>query len=380
MLIEIRGAGFVNKGAELMLRTIQSRLAEALPCASFSIDPWGNPSPYLDRCRIGLYQKLWLRKFGIQWGYFGALIPKRLRSAYGMVLDSELDVVLDASGFAYADHWGPYQTQIAAKAAKKWKKQGTKVVFLPQAFGPFKSRQIRSALNTIVEYADLVFARDRLSYGYMVDVTGKRNNIKIAPDFTNLLDGELPEDFDTKKNRFCIIPNYRMIDMTSDKRGNSYIDFMRKCVKHIHDRGKSPFILIHEEKDDLDLCRRIVNAVGEDISIVCEKNSLYVKGIIGASEAVISSRFHGLVSALSQGIPALGTGWSHKYTMLFEDYGFKEGLISPELSHFDLHNRLEMVISESRRNYIIDKIVTAAKVQKNASVQMWNMILSLLEC
>ena len=45
---------------------------------------------------------------------------------------------------------------------------------------------------------------------------------------------------------------------------------------------------------------------------------------IANSQFLIGSRFHSLASALSCNVPSLAMGWSHKYQMLFEEYGLAE--------------------------------------------------------
>ena len=226
-----------------------------------------------------------------------------------------------------------------AKSIKKWKKQGTKVILMPQAFGPFTSLKIRKAFKTVVENADLIFARDKFSSEYVLGLADKKSHVRIAPDFTTLIEGELPETFDSQKNRFCIIPNYRMIDKTSEQKGRKYILFLITCVKYLQEKNAKPFILIHDEDMDMCLAQHVAKETGQNIRIIYENHALRIKGIIGACDGVISSRFHGLVSALSQGIPALSTGWSHKYKMLFKDYGFPEGVLSVKAGPLEIQTK-----------------------------------------
>ncbi len=377
MIIEIRGVGFVNKGAELMLHAVLQKVSEKLPQAKFVLTP--SASSYQVRAKLGLYQKLWFSKYGIPLGmYFGRFIPKRLRDSYGLVCDEEIQIVLDASGFAYSDQWGPHFSVFMAKDSKKWKKQGTKIILLPQAMGPFTSKKIRRAFTQVVENADLVFPRDDVSYEYVTELVGDKKHVIQAPDFTNQIKGVVPEKFKGKENLFCIIPNYRMIDMTSPEEAKKYLTFLVNCVKHLFKNDIKPFILIHEGEGDLRLSKEINKQCGEELVIVRETDPLKIKGIIGACEGVISSRFHGLVSALSQGVPALATGWSHKYKMLFTEYGFSEGYLLLDAPESEIGEKLDLIVSEKKKSNLKVNLSQAAEIQKQRTEKMWEKVFGII--
>ncbi len=96
-------------------------------------------------------------------------------------------------------------------------------------------------------------------------------------------------------------------------------------VRLLQQRDEKPFFLVHESRNDRAIAERVSARLG-GVPIVEESDPLAIKGILGACKASVGSRFHGLVSALSQGVPALAVGWSHKYRMLFRDYGFEQGM------------------------------------------------------
>src|SRR5690606_33151845 len=126
-----------------------------------------------------------------------------------------------------------------------------------------------------------------------------------------------------------------------------------------------PFFLIHEGIKDLRLAEAFNLQYGKTIKIITEDDPLLVKGIIGCSKAVITSRFHGLVSALAQSIPCLCIGWSHKYQALMEDYRYDEGIIKINESTVEsLAKKAELILNEDTRNEIKDKLRIASENQK----------------
>lgn len=355
-----------------MLHAVLQQLGEMIPTAELVMAPGTRHSgyPYLNRARLGFYQKAWLWLAGIQLGDLAVFSPKKLREMYGIVLDKEVDLVLDAAGFAYSDQWGPGYTVELARASRRWKKNGTKVILLPQAFGPYESAKSIGAVRAFVENVDLVYARDKTSYSYLTDITGCIDKIKIRPDYTNLVQGIVPDYFDSDLLQVCLIPNYRMIDMTDSSVSNNYIGLMQRIARMLLDAGSKPFLLIHEGEQDLSLARQIAESVG-NISIVQESDPIRVKGIIGACKGVIGSRFHGLVSALSQGVPSLATSWSHKYEMLFADYDVDSGVIDLGLSESHLATRLEIITDPAQRLEFSTRLLAKSADLKQQSREMW---------
>jgi colanic acid/amylovoran biosynthesis protein len=380
MYIEIRKAGFVNKGAELMLRAVLQQLAQQYPDAKKVMEPGRDcsPYPYENRAALRLYQKAWLWRLGIPFGDLAGLLPARLREMYGVVLDKELDVVLDAAGFAYSDQWGAGLSQELARSTRRWKKNGTKVILLPQAFGPFRDQKSQDAVKTFVENSDLIFAREQVSYEYLTDIVGKVEHIKLYPDFTNLVEGVVPDYFDAQELRVCLVPNYRMVDKTKGNVAQGYLPFLQRAAKMLLERDAKPFLLIHEGEDDLRLAEQVSQAVG-GLPILRETDPLAIKGILGACRGTLGSRFHGLVSALSQGVPSLATGWSHKYQMLFADYGFKEGVLDINLSDEELAKALDYLTEESSMNELSATLRTRSAVLKGQSQAMWNEVFEVVK-
>lgn len=374
MTIEIQKTGFINKGAELMLYAILEKLKSVYPKAEYAMAPNIGQAPYLKRAELKLLQKASLWRYGIQWGDLFKLAPNKIRQMYGVILDNEIDVVLDAAGFAYGDIWGTELIEEAAHSCRRWKRRGTKVIFMPQAFGPFSSNKIKKKIKIVADNADLIMARDSISYDLLTNVVGIRDNIKMYPDFTNILLGVVPEYFNPETMRYCIVPNYRMLDKTSSKVSGNYIDFLLNCVEHLRKRKVNPFILIHENNKDKIIADEINNSFSKPLPIITEDNPLLIKGILGTCEGTVGSRFHGLVNALSQGVPSLATGWSHKYEMLFRDYGFDEGIVDINDNKESIQNKIDMIVDKESNQAIKRKLKSKSAELKVKTESMWDLV------
>ncbi len=366
-----------------MLHAVLEKMQQRYPEAQFAVAPryreCESRYQYLQRCKLGLFQKSWLWAYGIQFGNLAQLLPSRIRNMYGLVLDREVDVVLDASGFSYSEQWGIKSCRELSTSVRRWRRRGTKVILLPQAFGPFRSKRVIHSIKLIVDNVDLIFAREPISYQHLIDITGARDNIKIAPDFTNLVNGIIPDHFNQTANRFCIIPNYRMIDKTSHEISSNYVSFLARCIAYLVKKIILPFILIHEGKNDRYIADMIIDQTSMAIPVIQESDAIHIKGILGNCEGVLSSRYHGLVSALSQGVHSLATSWSHKYQLLFDEYNFPDGVLNIKDNFNATQKKIDLITEDDTKNIIRNKLLMASGKLKQQSEAMWNDVFSMIE-
>lgn len=377
--VELKGIGFTNKGAELMCLAIMDQLNRALPEPRYVFDPL---SDYELRKDYPLYTKFWMHIKGFQFSFLGRFIPLKFRRRFGIVLDEEISLIMESSGFAYGDKWGNRKAQERlGRYIARWKKQGKKVILLPQAFGPFKDPALRKTMQHILKHADFICARDSQSYDYLQELAREanlpENNLRLAPDFTNLLHGELPTDFEPEKHCIAVIPNQKMLEMTTPEYGQAYKDRLVEILKLLEEQGRAPYILIHEGEGDARLGRELIERTGLQIPLLRYSSPIFLKGILSTAELVITSRFHGAVSSLSQSIPTAVYGWSHKYQMLLKDYHCEHMLLDPEDS--SSVRAVQDAADEITLKELRTTLLAAAHVEKEKARAMWKEVLQVIQ-
>jgi colanic acid/amylovoran biosynthesis protein len=249
---------------------------------------------------------------------------------------------------------------------------------LPQAFGPFARNDTKKYVKSWVNNADLIFAREIDSFNNLVKIVGNRDKISIAPDFTNLVAGKLPKNFDAVNMRVAVVPNYRMIDKTAKEVSNHYLPFLVRVTRYLAGKGVKVFLLVHEGERDLMLARQVSEAVG-GIPVLIEEDPINIKGILGQCDASIGSRFHGLVSALAQGVPSIATGWSHKYYRLFEDYDFANGLVAVNDSDDELFRKIDLITDPATSIEIRRNLLKRSEDLSRKTESMWDLVFKTIE-
>ncbi|MFB9051449.1 polysaccharide pyruvyl transferase family protein [Formosa undariae] len=375
MYIQVDNAGFINKGAQLMLRATIDKLYKE-DKKKYKVVA-GRNCLFTDQSQIrkaGLYQIPNFKRFKITIDDF---ISEYFLQKYGLVKETDIKVILDAGGFQFGDQWisfysEKYLTEIKEYYSKK-KKNGVKIIFLPQAFGPFNDELSKEVMKTVFEYGDVFYARDKTSYKYITELFPNSDKIKLAPDFTCLFEADIPSKlFKKVKGGICIIPNSKMLTHTDDKVGDKYLSYLSDLIVHFKNINEKIILLNHEGNDDWELIKQLEkNLDGYNNYLVLNNlDAIEVKGVIGNSKLLISSRFHGVVSGLNQSIPTFCTSWSHKYEELMKDYGFENNILAMDDFIFEIKkitNFLDADLNSSSSN--VENI-------KEQTEDMWKEVIS----
>ena len=354
MKILIKGAGFINKGAEAMLLTTISELSKRIKEASFSAFVYDSE---IQRCRsyeiepivvrnsdsrsILFILKLLLENPEL---FFTSLASKTtLRQVLAI---KEADAVIDISGYAY---WGSKigSAQRVLQLVNYCRSINKPYIFLPQAWGPFSKGKFSRIIKKVCKNSKLLYARDNVSLDFLKQVsTSPVIYGEAMPDIAFNFNSDpklvgkkilqskgVPNSGENKI--IGIIPNSQILkrtDKTTEE--NPYIRMLVNAVNCCtEDFGAVVVLMPHQialendrSQSDTPICLSVKEKAmnSERCFIISEDSAATIKSIIGCFDLVISSRFHSLIAGLSQQVPILAIGWSHKYRELLQLFDLEE--------------------------------------------------------
>ncbi|QCB49910.1 polysaccharide pyruvyl transferase family protein [Rhodococcus sp. PAMC28707] len=293
-------------------------------------------------------------------------LPFGLRSKLPFHTYKDIDGVVDASGFAFGDQWSHARLDARANRFRFFADRGVPVVILPQAFGPL--HRTKSAAETVLGSSKLIYARDPESFAYLQELDSfSTANVKVSSDFTVTLKGRrpkaVPQDWGSS---IVIVPNTNIVSRGD---GGRYLDVLAKIIQDANSINRPVIGLVHDTGKD----REIFSALAErglSLSVIDGFDGLESKWILGSAKLVVSGRFHATVSALSQGVPTVIHGWSHKYEHLAKDFGVPELLASP----YDLQETVTAVAIAESASDINERLLARKQVLAAGVVRMWDEV------
>jgi colanic acid/amylovoran biosynthesis protein len=370
---EIYGTGIHNMGAMLMAESIAQKLRAVNPDSRMVVGAGFGDAKARGRLGFGLVDDV----PGWAAGPYLRLAPISLRKLLDVARARDVSAILDASGFAYADAFGPRPAEYLLSRVERKARHGQKLLLLPQAFGPFEDVAVARACRRLFERAEIIYARDPSSQRMVNDLVGQ-DKARLCPDITIALHGAawVPADIVLPDRFAAIVPNFRMLTQAGDPGGMRYFTILEQMIRRLNDARIPVVIVLHSRQEDLTLAEQLSVKAG-GLPLFRHHDPLVVKAVLGRAVLVIGSRFHALVSALSQGVPCIGLGWAHKYEWLFRDFGAEEHLV-PVTEVDRVLARLDVLIAPEGNRAQRAQLARQAEVLTGRVDAMWDDVVAAI--
>lgn len=279
------------------------------------------------------------------------------------------DAIINISGYALGSNWGikanlTYMFNIFMAYINH-----IPVYLMPQSFGPFEySGKMGRFVDTVIKFvlpkAKVVMVREydglewlqkkypkaRVKKAFDLVLQNQHNDIdrvyKIPPIIKQI---EVPE------NSVALIPNAKSIKYSSKEKAYSEYKCFINCLLA---NNKTVFLIYHAI-EDYEICKDLKAMYFKDddrVIVVNEELScLDFDENVKKFDFIIGSRFHSIVHAYKNAVPAIVLGWAVKYRELMaifeqEKYQFDSRKSNSEESmQAAVSNMCQLYSQESRR-------------------------------
>lgn len=375
-----------NRGAEAMLETVVGRLRGQQPDLHFhvfSYYPEDDRRLLVDDPAISIHSStplaLVARLFPLAL-LFGLL---RLVLGRGVLRHAPADIralgestaLVDLAGVAFIDGREKFLPFNVLTLLPAWL-LGTPVVKMPQAVGPFAKPLNRALAGWALPMCRMLWARGARTREHLEDsgfagltfAQGDDIAFNHRDEYSLTRDGGAALDA-----RFAALDALRpgdgggiigvcpssVLAVQARKGGGNYEQVLAVLVAGLLRAGHAVVLFPNatradageaERNNDLPVIRRIRDAVGGEgplLAFDLDMNTAQIKRVIRGMDAVLVSRFHAMVGALSLQVPSAVLGWSHKYAEVMARFGLEDNVMDYKaLSATDLQARVLRVFEQ----------------------------------
>lgn len=382
-----------NKGAELMLLSIIKNMETLLGACDFDLvsvySKQDRQVPLPPRLNVVSGSPLFL--MGLVLPLSLVLSPFiRFKGVRAMIRKIPLmrtllaaDMVLDCGGVSFIENRGLplliYNLSLCLPPVLL----GRPFMKLSQAMGPFTTTLNRVFAKLGLTGADWIVARGAITGEHLKTLGLKK--FSVLPDVAFALKGD-ERSFEEAKKILAelnlsgpsvgILPSVVVEDYAEIK-NIDYLAVMQELISHLMKAGYTVLLLPHSVRtnsqermnNDLLLCRELKAMFPADAALkVIERDlsALVLRQIIARMDFIIASRFHAMVSSLSEKVPLLLIGWSHKYMEVMRMFELEDWAVDfSRIESQVLVSRFEELVKEKTQvKYLIEK--NLPRVQEEA--------------
>ena len=277
---------------------------------------------------------------------------------------AEADLVIDLAGISFVDGRGlsilAYNTLMTGLPLLL----GRPTMKAAQALGPFRRPLNRAAARRVLPRLATVVARGEQTHNHLAELG--LTNVRRGADLAFAMrvsdqargDAALELAQEGVDGPFIAISPSAVVERYCATESIDYVELMARLASRIVDEGRQVVVVPHTARpgrpagrmNDLPLCQQVVTAAGRPGVVVVERSlaPATLRAVIGAADALVTSRFHAMISALATSRPVLVVGWSHKYAEVLAQLQLDQWVVDwRDAGIDDLHRRLREMLDNS---------------------------------
>jgi len=324
--IVITGGNLQNKGAQAMVFALADHLKEKFPDKKiyvFSSRQEEDRETYtFDVLPYYLKQKIKI---------FSKTNPY---SPSHEIIDilSNTDFIVDVSGYALSSQQGIHTNLNFLFSIIIARHFSLPCYYLPQSVGSFDYSTLEKMLlfplfKVFLSYPKKFYVRERNGLKYIHRFTKK--NVRYSSDIVlqnknysipNIFRVDFsPQTYSIQKNSIGIIPNQKVMERLDE---STFYQLYRSIIERLLQRGKNVYLMPHSTRD-FAICKGVKTHFKDDDRVIFLGellNCIELEKIIEQFDFVVASRYHSIIHAYRNGVPALIIGWAVKYSELAEKF------------------------------------------------------------
>lgn len=275
------------------------------------------------------------------------------------------------------------------------------VIKLSQALGPFRSSPNRFAARVTLGQCKYIFSRGEETARQLRSLALPANTYGMAADIAFLYEPrfslssendhqtlKLREALNAAKQRaikvIAICPS-AVVFKKAQARQIDYIGILSDTIGRLLDSGYDILVLPHATRAGYTTLRNNDLPVIESVKQRCEHalhsyalerihwvdydiGSQGIRALLELTDALITSRFHAMIAALSLGVPPIVLGWSHKYGEVLRQFLIEDAYFDIDKLDVDAFNaQIERMIQPDFRggwdhmNHLVTAKLSAAR-------------------